>query len=111
MKCRCSRVATPWPSRAGSRTRNRSWRGSRASRSKCGRARWCGAIFTHRTVGAMSPDLSVVLCTWNRAELLRGALDALLAQTDAPHHEILVVDNASTDDTRDVMSAFLVHRS
>ena len=44
--------------------------------------------------------MSVVLCTWNRADLLQGALDALLAQHDAPDHDIVVVDNASTDGTR-----------
>ena len=53
----------------------------------------------------MSPDISVVLCTWNRASLLGGALDALLSQDDAPAHEIIVVDNASTDGTSDVVAA------
>jgi glycosyltransferase involved in cell wall biosynthesis len=54
----------------------------------------------------MSPDISVVLCTWNRAVLLRGALDALVSQQDAPPHEILIVDNASTDDTRSLVHSF-----
>jgi glycosyltransferase involved in cell wall biosynthesis len=45
----------------------------------------------------MTPLVSVVLCTWNRAALLDGALTALLNQHDAPPHEILVVDNASPD--------------
>ena len=56
----------------------------------------------------MSPDapvVSVVLCTWNRARLLAGALDALIAQDDPPAHEILVVDNASTDDTATVVQS------
>ena len=57
----------------------------------------------------MLPDddglaVSVVLCTWNRAALLDGALAALTAQHDAPPFEILVVDNASTDRTRDVVT-------
>lgn len=52
----------------------------------------------------MSPELSVILCTWNRATLLDGALAALTRQADAPPHEILVVDNASTDDTRQVVA-------
>jgi glycosyltransferase involved in cell wall biosynthesis len=56
-----------------------------------------------RIGGAMSPDISVVLCTWNRAALLGDALAALLAQHDPPTFEILVVDNASTDDTRAVV--------
>jgi glycosyltransferase involved in cell wall biosynthesis len=51
-----------------------------------------------------SPDISIVLCTWNRASLLDGALAALTAQSHAPAHEILVVDNASTDGTRAVVA-------
>jgi glycosyltransferase involved in cell wall biosynthesis len=50
--------------------------------------------------------VSVVLCTWNRATLLPGALAALLAQQDPPPHEIVVVDNASTDRTREVVDRF-----
>jgi glycosyltransferase involved in cell wall biosynthesis len=54
-----------------------------------------------RTGGAMSPDISVILCTWNRATLLKDALDALLSQHRPPPHEIVVVDNGSTDHTRE----------
>jgi glycosyltransferase involved in cell wall biosynthesis len=59
-----------------------------------------------RTAGAMSPDISVVLCTWNRAALLDDALRALTTQEDAPPHEIIVVDNASTDGTADVAQRY-----
>jgi glycosyltransferase involved in cell wall biosynthesis len=62
-----------------------------------------------RIAGVMSPEISAVLCTWNRADLLRGALDALLAQADAPPHEIIVVDNGSTDHTLDVVSGSSGH--
>jgi len=51
----------------------------------------------------MNHRLSVVICTWNRERLLEGALEALVAQHDAPSHEILVVDNASPDRTREVV--------
>jgi glucosyl-dolichyl phosphate glucuronosyltransferase len=44
-------------------------------------------------------DLSVVLCTYNRAAGLRSALDALLSQRADVPYEIIVVDNNSTDDT------------
>jgi len=47
-------------------------------------------------------SVSVVIPTWNRADLLRNALLSLGRQTIAPA-EILVVDNASTDDTRQVV--------
>jgi glycosyltransferase involved in cell wall biosynthesis len=55
---------------------------------------------------AAPPLVSVVLCTWNRASLLEGALEALVAQVDPPPYEILVVDNASTDETREVVERF-----
>ena len=48
--------------------------------------------------------MSVVLCTWNRHHLLQGALESLVSQDAAPPHEILVVDNNSTDDTRGVVA-------
>jgi glucosyl-dolichyl phosphate glucuronosyltransferase len=50
-------------------------------------------------------DVSVVLCTYNRAELLRSALDALVSQTGDVRYEIIVVDNNSTDDTPQVVAA------
>jgi GT2 family glycosyltransferase len=49
-------------------------------------------------------DVSVVVSTYNRADRLPLALDALLAQTGTAY-EIIVVDNNSTDDTRTVVSA------
>ncbi len=45
------------------------------------------------------PILTVAVCTWNRAALLEGALEALVGQANAPSHEILVVDNGSRDHT------------
>jgi glycosyltransferase involved in cell wall biosynthesis len=57
-----------------------------------------------RIGGDMSPEVSIVLCTWNRAALLGGALDALLNQAGAPAYEVLVVDNASTDRTPSIIS-------
>jgi glycosyltransferase involved in cell wall biosynthesis len=50
--------------------------------------------------------ISVVLCTYNRATRLAEALTALVQQTDAPPHEIVVVDNNSTDETRAVIQRF-----
>ncbi|MBN2475161.1 MAG: glycosyltransferase [Pirellulales bacterium] len=48
-----------------------------------------------------SPDVSVVVCTYNRAELLRGALESLgkLQTGGRLRYEIVVVDNGSTDHT------------
>jgi glycosyltransferase involved in cell wall biosynthesis len=52
----------------------------------------------------MSVQISAVICTRNRAPYLRRALQGLLRQTLPPEcFEILIVDNDSTDDTRDVV--------
>jgi glycosyltransferase involved in cell wall biosynthesis len=51
-----------------------------------------------------SPAVSVVLCTYNRSSLLADALDALVNQADGtPPYEVIVVDNNSSDGTRDVI--------
>ena len=49
------------------------------------------------------PDLSIVICTRNRAGQLQGTLDSLLAMKTARTWEAILVDNASTDGTRDVI--------
>ncbi|TLY35805.1 MAG: glycosyltransferase family 2 protein [Nitrospirae bacterium] len=55
----------------------------------------------------MSPKLSVVLCTYNRSQLLRIALDSLVGQSLVKsEYELLVVDNSSTDDTTAAVKAF-----
>ena len=47
-----------------------------------------------------TPLISVVVCTYNRASLLEGAITSLAQQTlDRSQYEILVVDNNSTDET------------
>ena len=54
------------------------------------------------------PVVSVVLCTYNRAQLLGAALNRLLAQSaDSPVHEIILVDNNSSDDTRHVVDRYV----
>src|SRR5262245_25757324 len=53
------------------------------------------------------PRLSVVIPTFNRAAILPRALRALVTQPGSPPYEILVVDNASTDDTPEVLRRFL----
>jgi glycosyltransferase involved in cell wall biosynthesis len=47
----------------------------------------------------MNPQLSIVIPTYNRAEMLVRVLDALSAQQDAPDFETIVINDGSTDDT------------
>ena len=51
-------------------------------------------------------DVSVILCTYNRAHWLGDAVRSLLRQRTNKRftYEILVVDNASTDDTQQVFA-------
>ncbi len=53
-------------------------------------------------------DVSVVISTYNRAEVLPHALDSLLQQGPAGlRYEIVIVDNNSTDSTRAVVESFI----
>lgn len=54
------------------------------------------------------PLISVIVPTFNRSQMLSGALDTLVRlRTDGRFtYEVIVVDNASTDDTRDVVGRF-----
>ncbi|WP_287127931.1 glycosyltransferase family 2 protein [Candidatus Cyanaurora vandensis] len=53
------------------------------------------------------PLISVVICTYNRADRLKLALAGLCEQTlDPTLFEVLVVDNRSTDDTRGAALAY-----
>jgi glycosyltransferase involved in cell wall biosynthesis len=49
--------------------------------------------------------VTAAITTYNRAAFLPGALESVFAQT-RPADEVLVVDDGSTDDTRDVLDAY-----
>ena len=55
-------------------------------------------------VGSTHETVAVVVVTFNRADLLGRTLDGLAAQTHQPD-AVIVVDNASTDHTREVLDA------
>lgn len=53
----------------------------------------------------MKPTISIIIPTYNRANLLEGLLQRLLAQSDQPD-EIIVVDDHSTDNTSEIVSRY-----
>jgi glycosyltransferase involved in cell wall biosynthesis len=49
-------------------------------------------------------SVSVVICTYNRAELLPRLLRTVARELEGTQSELVVVDNASTDSTQDVLA-------
>ena len=73
------------------------------------RSRAEAVMATTRWIEHLDPDpstkVSVVMPTRDRADLLGGAIDSVLAQTHA-NFELLIVDDASTDHTADVLASY-----
>src|SRR5258706_11020169 len=55
----------------------------------------------------MTVQISALICTRNRADYLRKALQSLAVQSlPRAQYEIIVVDNGSEDHTKDVVDAY-----
>ncbi len=52
-----------------------------------------------------SPAVSVIIATYNRADLLRQTVESVLKQT-FQDFELIVVDDGSTDDTEEVLKSY-----
>lgn len=53
----------------------------------------------------MPADVTVVVITYNSSHVVEGLLDSLPAALDGMPADVVVVDNGSTDDTREVVAA------
>ena len=54
----------------------------------------------------MNNDVIAIIVTYNRKELLKESIEALLQQT-YKNFDILVIDNASTDGTYETISSYI----
>lgn len=53
-------------------------------------------------------DVSVIISTYNRCDVLAGAIESLLAQKNGGvRYEVIIVDNNSTDKTRQVVESLI----
>lgn len=63
----------------------------------------CGATgYSMQRMGGQTPLVSVIIPTYNRAHLIAQCLKSVLAQT-LNDYEVIVVDDGSTDTTRDFL--------
>ena len=53
-----------------------------------------------------NPQIAAIICTHNREAYLGDAINSLLAQ-EGVNYEVLIVDNGSTDNTKEVVAQFL----
>ena len=58
---------------------------------------------------SLTPFISIVIPTYNRADLIPIAIQSVLDQT-YQNWELIIVDNFSDDDTKEVVESFADHR-
>lgn len=63
-------------------------------------------------VDFVEPIITIVVCTYNRAQDLKVLLESAIAQSAAPDsYDILIVDNASTDSTKKLAESYCAQYS
>ena len=53
----------------------------------------------------MAPELSIIIVNWNGGSLLRRCLETIVSSRPATSYEMIVIDNASEDDSLDQLRA------
>ena len=69
------------------------------------------ALRPRKRIVVSTADISIVVCTFNRAKMLRDSLESLICQeTDGKFSfEILVIDNGSMDGTSHAIAEVGAH--
>lgn len=52
----------------------------------------------------MSYYASIIIAVYNRVEYTRKCIDSLLSDNDRPRYELIIIDNASTDGTKEYLN-------
>lgn len=58
----------------------------------------------------IQPEITIILCTYNRANYIKSCLESVIEQTFA-NWELLVVDDGSADNTFDLVNPYLQNHS
>jgi GT2 family glycosyltransferase len=58
---------------------------------------------TLRAITALYPKVSIIVVTYNNLELTRLCVESIFRNTTYPNYEVIIIDNASSDDTRNYL--------
>lgn len=67
---------------------------------------WIHLILPIKKMSITYPEITVCICTYNRSSFLARTLESFMKAPMGYNWELLIVDNNSKDDTRDVVQAF-----
>src|SRR5688500_2024530 len=83
--------------------------GGRSASGHAGATLCCRAVGMARAdkcqVNRMKPEISVIVPCFNGARYLRAAIESVLRQSE-PAHEVIVVDDGSTDDSFEIAARY-----
>jgi GT2 family glycosyltransferase len=68
-------------------------------------SKWASKSASAEPARDLLPELSILVISYNTAEMTLGCLDSVVAETQATVYEIIVVDNASRDGSADAVAA------